>query len=220
MCWMLIRNTNSYNFEVIGCIWTERMWELTIHEHTCVEMCRERGRESQWNVENWYNLIEVNRENCNCCLNWQNEYFIVSVRGVCSYRNFIHIKRIKFTLSFWLFLFNGVLHFQHCENEPEKVKRNELAKSKKGYVFHWIHNNIQPLPEVLELSVKWYRVLYLRSIIQKTKNKKFIEYSYNAQIQILSFSFFLSIERQNKRTLLPSETLRSGSTVIYKSATT
>jgi hypothetical protein len=78
VCWLLIRNINtlslSYDIDVIGCIWTVRMWELThtlthteyMHEH--VEICWE----SQSNVESWYNLIEIERIAIEM-LSWQND---------------------------------------------------------------------------------------------------------------------------------------------------
>jgi hypothetical protein len=71
-CWLEISTLSlsllSSNIEVIGCIWTVRIWEHThTHTHwiyawTHVWKCVERERVNQSNVENGYNLIEINWE--------------------------------------------------------------------------------------------------------------------------------------------------------------
>jgi hypothetical protein len=142
VCWLLLRDINSlslsYNFEVIDCIWTVKMWEHT-HSHTeCYSWtCSNVKRENQWNVENWYNLIE-NRELQFMFelswveLSWQNstEYCIVLcvsnkvyTREVwCLKISLFFLKRVDrfFTFSFVLislffslfFLFNFLTFFR------------------------------------------------------------------------------------------------------------
>jgi hypothetical protein len=99
-----IWNSNffSFNIEVIDCIWTGRMWEHThTHSHTlnrfmntCVWKCEEK--ESQSNVENRYNLIEIERIAIDVWVElrkWYCEYFIcVSIekltqKGLETFRN-------------------------------------------------------------------------------------------------------------------------------------
>jgi hypothetical protein len=90
ICWLEI-STPSLSLFLIQ-FWSDWLylnWE-SVRTHNswtpvwkCVEMCRKRERESQSNVENWYNLIEIERIVIDVCwvelTKWYWECFIVFV---------------------------------------------------------------------------------------------------------------------------------------------